>query len=373
MPALDRPRPNRLRILRRISRRASSFRIKNEPKPQAYDQANPPPRLSARAVPGLCPIAANPACSQTAGTGENFTTRLQRVIDPATGGERPVLTRFTLDFPGGTPKQLVTAIEKAMGKPLNAIIPPEHADVKLPPLKMSNVDVSQLFQALELTSQKTEAYVTGTYSRRWWPAGTVVLPTGPHQLWLPNARSVVGRIHLVFLCGETDLAPGAGPATVKVCRYFSLSPFLEHGQTVDDITTAIQTGWKMLGDDDTPSISFHKETKLLIAVGEPGKLETIDAVLEALRPRPSSPFIDPATGLPVAPIRMNVDPATGLPVPAAPKLPRRELEDGAGRASKAITILRVSSGPTWATNCSHRPSTPVPRRRRPPRRRMPGR
>ena len=62
------------------------------------------------------------------------------------------------------------------------------------------------------------------------------------------------------------------------------------GLSVDDITTAIQTGWKMMGDKETPSISFHKDTQLLIAVGEPGKLETIDAVLEALRrPLPGAP------------------------------------------------------------------------------------
>ena len=64
------------------------------------------------------------------------------------------LTQFSLDFPGGTPAQLVKAIEKATGKPLNAIIPNEDADAKLPPLKMDNVDVVKLFRALELASAK---------------------------------------------------------------------------------------------------------------------------------------------------------------------------------------------------------------------------
>ena len=54
--------------------------------------------------------------------------------------------------------------------------------------------------------------------------------------------------------------------------------------SVDDITTAIQTGWKMLGEENPPKISFHKDTKLLIAVGEPDKLEIIDAVLNSLQP-----------------------------------------------------------------------------------------
>jgi hypothetical protein len=37
----------------------------------------------------------------------------------------------------------------------------------------------------------------------------------------------------------------------------------------------------MLGDAG-PEIRFHKDTKLLIAVGEPGQLEIVDAVLRAL-------------------------------------------------------------------------------------------
>src|SRR6516225_8372327 len=59
------------------------------------------------------------------------------------------LTRFDLDFPGGTPQQLVAAIQKAMGRPLNAIIPEDVADTRLPALKMNSVSAQQLFQALE--------------------------------------------------------------------------------------------------------------------------------------------------------------------------------------------------------------------------------
>jgi len=79
-------------------------------------------------------------------------------------------------------------------------------------------------------------------------------------------------------------------AELKSCRFYSLAPYLDRGLTVEDITTAIQTGWKMMGYADNransgnepPKISFHKETKLLIAVGDPNKLATIDAVLKAL-------------------------------------------------------------------------------------------
>jgi hypothetical protein len=66
------------------------------------------------------------------------------------------LTRFDLDFPGGSPRELVAAIQKATGKHLNVIISDEdNAQTGLPPLKMNNVDVAQLFRALESSSEKT--------------------------------------------------------------------------------------------------------------------------------------------------------------------------------------------------------------------------
>src|ERR1039457_3436403 len=47
-----------------------------------------------------------------------FSSRLQDIINRASHPTlEPTLTKFNLDFPGGTPKQLVTAIEKATGRP----------------------------------------------------------------------------------------------------------------------------------------------------------------------------------------------------------------------------------------------------------------
>jgi len=50
---------------------------------------------------------------------------------------------------------------------------------------------------------------------------------------------------------------------------------------VDDITTPfkpLENG----GVTPTPELNYHKETKLLIAFGEPNKLKTIDDVLRTL-------------------------------------------------------------------------------------------
>jgi hypothetical protein len=210
----------------------------------------------------------------------NYQERLQAIINRASPpqNQSPELTKFNLDFPGGTPKELVAAIEKATGKPLNAMIPTEDADLQMPPLKMNDVDVAQLLKALEFASIKQVKVVTGSYfngSGNQESYSTYTSSYGFKTDGQPSDSSV-----WYFHADTPPLPPVVLPQ--KVCQFYSLSPYLDRGFTVDDITTAIQTGWKMAGVTPTPELNYHKETKLLIAFGEPTKLKTIDDVLRTL-------------------------------------------------------------------------------------------
>jgi hypothetical protein len=208
-----------------------------------------------------------------------------------------VFSRFDLEFPGGTPADLVKAIQQSNGKPLNAIIPPEDGDVKLPPLKMKGVTVAELFDVLARASQKRVTYVTGTYfngsgnASKQYQSG--VSSYGFQCLGTPREDSIW------YFHSESPGYPELGPdEPATICRFYQLEPYLKK-YTVEDITTAIETGWKMLDPREQPKfgkpgtgmtkISFHKDTKLLIAVGEPGKLKMIDSVLEQLRPQEERP------------------------------------------------------------------------------------
>jgi hypothetical protein len=181
------------------------------------------------------------------------------------------LTKFNLDFPGGTPKDLVAAIEKAMGKPLNAIIPKEDAELQMPPLKMNGVVVPQLFAALKAASRKTLTVSNGSGNSYSTYTGDYGFETGDR----PSDASIW------YFHANKPLVPPGDPLQ-KLCQFYSLDEYLNRGFTVDDITTAIQTGWKMAGGTSLPELSYHKETKLLIAYGDPGKLKTIREVLETL-------------------------------------------------------------------------------------------
>jgi hypothetical protein len=190
---------------------------------------------------------------------------------PVITQDTPALTRFNLDFAGGSPQDLVAAIQKATGKPLNAIInDDDRSSTSIPPLKMNNVDVHELFAALTPASSKIERIGNNQF-QNGYGFRTDGVPTDD-SVWYFFVERPVPKL------------------TPPSCRFYLLTPYLERGLTVDDITTAIQTAWKMSGygphTSPAPQISYHKETKLLIAVGEPSGLETIDAVLKALEPKP---------------------------------------------------------------------------------------
>jgi hypothetical protein len=190
---------------------------------------------------------------------------------PSTSERAPEsLTKFDLDFKGGNPKDLIAAVQRATGKPMNAIIPEEYATMTLPELKMKNVNALELFRALDEASRKTE-YVKnsdGSYS-------TFNTGCGFHNIGRNQTDDTVWFFYVQ--------KPKVPPPT-KICRFYALGPYLDWGISIDDITTAIKTGAKMLGDTDEPTMSFHKDTRLLIAVGEPGRLDIIDSVLRALQP-----------------------------------------------------------------------------------------
>jgi len=186
--------------------------------------------------------------------------------------ERPPdsLTKFDLDFKGGHPQDLIAAIQKVTGKSLNVLIPDGYANVTLPELKMKNVNAEQLFNALSEASRKTEYMKNrdGTYS-------TFSSGYGFH----PSGGFLADATIWSFYVQKPKIPPPS-----KICRFYALGSYLDWGLSIDDITTAIKTGAKMLEETDEPNLSFHKDTRLLIAVGEPAKLDTIDSVLKALQP-----------------------------------------------------------------------------------------
>lgn len=216
-----------------------------------------------------------------------LTPTLAQPVVP--GNERPLTTRdlanflagstnslpkFDLDFPGGTPKDLVKAVEKATGRPMNAVIPDQYADLKICAVKVKNVTVPQLFEALKQASKKVERYMIDRPDNNWYFEEHASM-YGFNTAGVPDENA----IWYFYREGEPDAYQ---TVSTTVCHFYQLSPYLDAGYKVEDITTAIATAWKMLGVTKSPEISYHKDTKVMIAVGDADKIRVIDNVLGQL-------------------------------------------------------------------------------------------
>jgi hypothetical protein len=200
--------------------------------------------------------------------------------------------RFDLDFNGGTPQMLVDAAAKASKEGINVIIPEEHKDVRIPAMRMKRVTVSSLFEAVSEASKRTVSQSPRP------PYGMPIGTWNSEESYGFRRSGSDNESPVWVFYYQKPVAPDVSQP--KLVRFFQLGPYLDgpNGLKVEDITTAIQTGYSLLGESSTPELKFHKETRLLIAVGDQNRLSLIDEVLNSL-PQGSNVTIDPTTGVPV--------------------------------------------------------------------------
>jgi hypothetical protein len=162
--------------------------------------------------------------------------------------------RFDLDFPGGTPKELVDAIHAAGLKEFNVVLPPEQSEIEIPPLKMRQVNVSDLFNAISQASLST--------APRTAAAGYLPIPATHQQARRQgySFQTTGLNSHSVWYLIIASNGPAPAPPA-RICKYYQLAPYLKDLK-IDDITTAIEAGWKMLHIANPPELNFHKDTKI---------------------------------------------------------------------------------------------------------------
>ncbi len=155
---------------------------------------------------------------------------------------------FDLDFPGGSPAELVKAIEKADGKTPNVIIQPGAEKIVFPKLQLKSVTINRIFDTLNRTKDGNERsiYCTWTAQNKIW-----VLQT------LEADNKIIGKV-------------------------FSVELYLQKYK-IEDIITAIQSAWGMAGTDQGTGLKFHQETQLLmVIVSNPEQLRVVENVLQEL-------------------------------------------------------------------------------------------
>jgi hypothetical protein len=141
--------------------------------------------------------------------------------------------------------------------PLNVIVPDEMRDDFVPQFELYNVNYADVFQALSSlrTPNQKKSIWRGTGNGK-----------GPNELvWVLTSEN----------------PPDGSPPPNQSSRVFQLQSYLSKYK-IEDITTAIQTTWDMLGKAKGAELKYHKDTALLIAVGGPEQLAVISQVLQAL-------------------------------------------------------------------------------------------
>ena len=230
------------------------------------------------------------------------------VEEPATASTSR--SRVDLDFKGGPPAALVDAISKSLGKQVNVIIGDDDAQVRLPAIHVQNATVADIFVALANATTREITVPTGRDSYQTRSVRSQFLPT--------NASTVTDETVWSFVSNEPETqqalqksTKGAKPAL----RHFQLGTYLVENLRVEDITTAIRTGWEMLGIKEQPELKFHKETGILIAAGDAELLDQIPMVLQQLLPQEPA---RPGSFVPQPLPRFTQPPPSPLPPTTSP-------------------------------------------------------
>jgi hypothetical protein len=200
----------------------------------------------------------------------------------------PVLSKIDLDFQGGTPAALIDVLSRSLGKRVNAIIDDSDAKVQLPAIHVRNADLTSIFTAMATATAKqvaipTSSHMGGTVSYQYQNVQSQFVP--------PPGGGVTDDTVWSFVSNESDAQTflDSTKTTQRALKHFQLGPYLNEKLTVEDITTAIRTGWEMLETQDKPELKFHKETGILLAAGDAKLLEQIPQVLLQLPRAPGSP------------------------------------------------------------------------------------
>ena len=146
--------------------------------------------------------------------------------------------------------------------------------MRIPPVQVNQVTTPMLFGALNFEGSRLTD--NGQRLENYHTDFRIAAGSNPKD---PNA---------IWCFRSSDFRTGV------IARFFLLTKYLELGLSVDDITTAIQTAWKMTGAEDLPKLSYHKETNLLIVVGPTPEMPIVESVLRELDKfhearQPSSP------------------------------------------------------------------------------------
>jgi hypothetical protein len=284
----------------------TAFAETNDP-PQVRTLISINPELARRyGLPTLETAPESPASGRAVPRGKSPQEILKSVV-PAADTTPDVGPRMDFDFRDTPLIEVIRAVQgdfhNASGNSayLNVYVPghlSELVKTNLVVLSARQVTVGELLRLLSLASIRTVPTVAGYYN-----SGGISVPqysmnqTGYTFVPVPST----GVNPTYFLQAQGLDAPdlprpipalpaqpvGRDSTPRKQVQFFNLTQYLETYK-VEDIITAVETGWQLAGIKSPPVLKFHQETRLLVASGSLEDLETISQVLTELNSKPQT-------------------------------------------------------------------------------------
>jgi hypothetical protein len=187
---------------------------------------------------------------------------------PAT---RPEPVRMKIDFKGGTPEELIDTMKNASGTKPNVIIHQDASRTLLPAFSLRDVTASQVFTALNMIGESGDSPV-------WQPAQT---QDGDIWTLMPQRRQPMAIDPVTGLPNAHVAGVPRQFSPMRQARVFNLTPVLDD-YSVEDVTTAMKGAWELMNSAEDPAVKYHKDTKLLIVVGDPNQLSVVSEVISQL-------------------------------------------------------------------------------------------
>ncbi len=223
--------------------------------------------------------------------------------------------------------------QKAAGRPLNVMVPESLRDMartNLITLNVNQMTVDELFQMLGLASQINVPYISA-----WNFSGGRTVPIisrfdAKYEFDpLPLTKSSRSAPLTFLLRGQfardtarpelmnQDGIPSRNEPTnqepPRLVQFYSLESVLDR-YSVEDVTTAIKTGWELSGAKTQPTMKFHEETKLLVVAGDQYQHQMVSQVLGSLRESKPGVGVGRGVGVPGTPVTQPV-PVNPTPTP----------------------------------------------------------
>ncbi|MFO1460787.1 MAG: hypothetical protein U1G08_15450 [Verrucomicrobiota bacterium] len=212
--------------------------------------------------------------------------------------------------------EIQTEYQKASGKHLNVMIPENLRDVAATnriDVELKQITVPEVLDLLGMASQRSEKNPNPRLNPQVITVGYTFRRVSSNEGTLTYL--LVGQYPPPsFAEPEAPQLPPTPvePAPPRTVFFFSLDPYLERF-TVEDIITAVKTGWDLDGKKDRPTLKYHDQTKLLVASGDPFQVEMIKSVLANLGRSSSKPGTPSRPAPPAVPADPSVPPAPAKP------------------------------------------------------------